>query len=82
MKVEEWQRLTGYGCRGIIKAEGLWNKGMVKVERKWRNCRYIMLMGWKNSLKIPKRVIRICKLKENRQYSGLKNYEKMTSNDL
>ena len=45
MKVEEWQRLTGYGCRGIIKAEGLWNKGMVKVERKWRNCRYIMLMG-------------------------------------
>ena len=33
MKVEEWRRLIGYGCRGIIEAEGFWKKGVVKVER-------------------------------------------------
>ena len=33
-------------------------------------------------MKIPKGVIRICKLKENRQHNGLKNYDIITNNDL
>jgi peptidyl-tRNA hydrolase len=65
-----------------MEVEGLWKKGVVKVERKWRNCRYVILMGWKNRLKILKGVIRIRKLKENRQHNGLKDYDKMTNNDL
>ena len=70
MDVEELWKPRDYRRRGV------------KVERKWKNCRYVMLMGWKNSLKISKGVIRIRKLKENRQHSGLKNYDKMTNNDL
>ena len=34
MEGEEWWRLIGYGCRGIIEAEGLWKKEVVKVARK------------------------------------------------
>ena len=45
------------------------------------NFKIVIMIGWKNSLKIPKGVIRSCKSKD-RQYNGQKKKEERTNNDL